>query len=203
MPNMQVSVREAQFVAAARAVLTRVGVSRTSVRAVAAEAGVPLGTLQYAFPNKELLLRAVIENVVEEVAGLLKEAAELERGLEHAIRHGLSTFWARMVAEQTMLQVVQYELVTYALRHPGLEHLARQQYDLYAGIVAEWCQEAASAAGERCAVPFSRLARVMVASVDGLVMQHVCDPKPARSAEDLAAVADMLVALASPTRVSS
>ena len=77
-----------------------------------------------------------------------------------------------------------------------MESLARWQYDRYASIVAEWCQEAANKAGETCGVPFARLARVLVAGVDGLVLQHVRDPDPSRSREDLDAVIEMLIGLA-------
>ena len=77
-----------------------------------------------------------------------------------------------------------------------LESLARWLYERYASIVAEWCQQAAHHAGETCAVPFGRLARVLVASVDGLILQHVCDPNDARSREDLDATIEMLIALA-------
>jgi hypothetical protein len=47
-------------------------------------------------------------------------------------------------------------------------------------------------------VPFARLARILLASVDGLILQYVCDPSPTRSREDLETVIDMLVALAAP-----
>jgi len=196
MPYVEASVRSKQLVAAARSALAREGVGRTSLRAVAAEADVPLGTLQYVFPSKERLLRAVIEDVVEEIAEVLKHSADLDGGLAHAIRQGLRTFWSQLVVDHSDLQLVQYELVTHALRTPGLESLARWQYERYSRIVAEWCQEAAHNAGEGCAVPFGRLARVLVASVDGLVLQHVCDPDAARSQDDLEAVIDMLIALA-------
>ena len=33
----------------------------------------------------------------------------------------MPTFWALLVADQVNLQLVQYELITYALRTPGLE----------------------------------------------------------------------------------
>jgi AcrR family transcriptional regulator len=198
MAYMEASARSRQLVAAARAVLSREGVARTSLRAVAAEAGVSLGTVQYIFPSKELLLRAVIEDVVEEIAGILKDSVQLEGGLAHAIRHGLTTFWSELVAQQTNLQLMQYELTTYALRTSGQEPLARWQYERYAGVVAEWCQQAAGNAGEACTVPFARLARILLASVDGLILQYVCDPSPTRSREDLETVIDMLVALAAP-----
>jgi AcrR family transcriptional regulator len=198
MPYVEASVRSRQLVEAARRVLIRDGVGRLTMRAVAAEAGVLLGTVTYVFPSKEMLLRAVIEDVTAEIAEVLKSSVDTGRGLEHAIRHGLDQFWATLVEEQEGLQIIQYELVVYALRTRGLESMARWQYDRYARIVAAWCQEAASNAGETCAVPFDTLARVLVAAVDGLILQYVCDPDVTRSREDLQAVIEMLVSLAAP-----
>lgn len=198
MPYVESAVRSKQAVAAARAVVIRDGVARTTMRAVATEAGIPLGTLQYVFPTKQALLHAVIEDVVDEIAGVLESPAGLEGGLERAIREGVRNFWTQLVVGHRNLQLVQYELVTCALRTPGLEDLSRWQYQRYSQVVAEWCQQAATRAGETSPVPFGRLARVLVAGLDGLILQHVVDPDPRRSAEDLETVIDMLVGLAAP-----
>ncbi|TCK25222.1 TetR/AcrR family transcriptional regulator [Pseudonocardia endophytica] len=200
MPYVEASVRRAQLIGAARTALARDGVAGTSLRAVAAQAGVPLGTMQYVFPSKEKLLQAVIEDVVEEIAEVLQDSAELDRGLAHAIREGVRRFWSSLVAGHRGLQLMQYELTTYALRAGGQEHLARWQYERYCRVVAEWCQAAAHRAGETCAVPFGRLARVIVAGLDGLILQYVCDPDESRSREDVEAMVDMVVALAGPGR---
>jgi TetR/AcrR family transcriptional regulator, regulator of biofilm formation and stress response len=103
MPYVEASVRSRQFVAAARRVMTRDGVASASLRAVAAESDVPLGTLQYVFPSKERLLRAVIEDVVDEIARLLSESVDVERGLAHAIRQGLTAVWTQLVTESVDL----------------------------------------------------------------------------------------------------
>ena len=198
MPYVEASVRSKQLVAAAQAVLIRDGVGRLTIRAVAAEAGVLLGTVTYVFPSKEMLLRAVIEDVAAGIAEVLKSSADTGRGLEHAIRDGVQRFWTTLVEDQEGLQIIQYELTIYALRTPGLESMARWQYDRYARIVAAWCQEAASNAGETCAVPFDTLARVLVAAVDGLILQYVCDPDMTRACEDLEALTEMVISLARP-----
>lgn len=196
MPYIESAVRSKQAVAAARAVLMRDGVSGTSMRAVATEAGIPLGTLQYVFPTKLGLLRAVIEDIVEEIAELLRSSAELEAGLEHAIRNGLRNFWETLVVDHRELQLVQYELVSHALRTPGLEELPRWQYEQYTEAVAQWCQEAATRSGETSAVPFTRLGRVLVAAIDGLILQHVINPDTDRAAADLETLIEMVVSLA-------
>ncbi|WP_433560446.1 TetR/AcrR family transcriptional regulator [Nocardia sp. CA-151230] len=196
MVYVEASVRRPQMITAARRAMARDGVAKTSMRSVAAEAGVPLGTLQYAFRSKEQLLRAVIEDVVDEITRVLRQSAEGEAGLANAIRSGIQSFWSTLVAGGTDLQTMQYELTTYALRASGQEGLARWQYERYASVVAEWCQHAAHVAGETCTIPFGRLARLIVATVDGLIIQYVCDPNPSRSAEDLDAAIAMLVAAA-------
>ena len=93
---------------------------------------------------------------------------------------------------------MRHELFVYALRTPGLEHLARWQIEGYTRIVAEWCQQAASNAGEVCAVPFDTLARALVGGVMGIVLEYLSDHDATRSQRDLQAVTDMLVRLAAP-----
>src|SRR6476619_1305984 len=102
MAYVKASERRGQLVAAARAVLSRDGVAGATLRAVAAEAKVPLGTLHYIFPSKELLIIAVIQDVTDEVSAVVR-AAETDAGLEHAIRHGLDTYRRRLVVNDPQL----------------------------------------------------------------------------------------------------
>ncbi len=196
MVYIKASERREQVVSAARRVLTRDGVGGTTLRAVSAEADIPLGTLQYVFPSKELLFRAVIEDLMEQILEVLQAAADLADGLEHAIRQGLATYWTQMVEDDPQQRLMAYELMIYALRTPGLENLGRWQVEEYSRIVGEWCHEAANNAGEICGVPFDTLGRVLVASVFGLVLQYISDPNQARSRRDLQAATDMLVQFA-------
>lgn len=195
MPYVEAAVRRPQLIAAARTALARDGVARTSLRAVAAEAGLPLGTMQYVFPTKELLLRAVIEDVVDEIADVLKSLADADHGLEHALQTALRSFWNQLVEAHGDLQLMQYELTVYSLRAAGQEELARWQYERYAAVIAEWCRLAASNAGETCPIPFEKLARIILAGMDGLVLQHVCDRDQKRSREDLETLIEAVVAL--------
>ena len=125
MAYVKATVRSAQLVEAARRVLVARRRSGHDLRGVAAEAEVPLGTLSYVFGSKEQLLKAVIQDVTEEIAELLRDSAETDKGLEQAIRVGIDTFWTRLVLDERWLQVMQYELVMYALRTPGLDDLAQ------------------------------------------------------------------------------
>jgi AcrR family transcriptional regulator len=188
------AVRSRQIIAAARAVLIRDGVGGMTVRAVAQEAGIPLGTLQYVFPNKQLLLRAVIEEYVEEIAELLKASSEVDEGLEHAITQGVWTFWNDLVVAEVPMQLVQYELTVHALRTPGLEDLARWQYERYTDVVVDWLEESARRAGEVSPVDYRRLARLLVAGIDGLILQFVVHPGTHRGRDDVEELIAMIIA---------
>jgi AcrR family transcriptional regulator len=188
------AVRSRQIIAAARAVLLREGVGGMTVRAVAQEAGIPLGTLQYVFPNKQLLLRAVIEEYVEEIAELLKASSEVDAGLEHAITQGVWTFWNDLVVAEVPMQLLQYELTVHALRTPGLEDLARWQYERYTDVVVDWLEESSRRAGEVSPVDYRRLARLLVAGIDGLILQFVVHPGTHRGRDDVEELIAMIIA---------
>ena len=68
--------------------------------------------------------------------------------------------------------------------------------DGYVQIVAKRCQEAADTSGETCAVDFDTIARVLVGSTTGMVLQYLTDHDRARSQRDLDTIAEMLIHLA-------
>ena len=101
MANVKASERRGQLVAAARAVLSREGISGATLRAVAAEAKVPLGTLHYVFPSKELLITAVIQDVTDEVSAVFRaaetDAVELGVRSPATSRPAARSGWARPI----------------------------------------------------------------------------------------------------------
>ncbi|MEU0405200.1 TetR/AcrR family transcriptional regulator [Streptomyces sp. NPDC006197] len=201
MAYVRAAEREEQIVAAAIRVLSEVGVPATTLRAVAAEAGIPLGTLHYVFPSKDKLLHAVIAGVTRDISDALAAEGELDRGMEHALRQGLTAFWGKLVEGHVGLQLMQYELATYSVRSEVEGGLARLQYDRYSSVVTRFCERAAQAAGERCAVGFDTLGRLALAQIDGLILQYVANPDPERARRDLHHALDMLVLFADPRAV--
>jgi AcrR family transcriptional regulator len=197
VPYVRVAERRGQIIAAARRALERDGVSRTTMRSVAAEAGIPLSNLHYAFQSKEQIFRAVLEDIITELSKSLELHAARGAGLAGTLRQGLVPAFGRGI-RHPQRQLLQYELTTYALRTAGLVDLARWQYQQYCDIIADWCRQAAAEAGEVCAVDFDVLARLLVASMDGLVIQQLADPDEARAAADLDKVITAAIALADP-----
>lgn len=97
-------------------------------------------------------------------------------------------------------QAMQHELLTYAIRHPGEDRLSRWLYERYLSVAAEMCRCAAAGAGEVCAISLEQLARLMVARLDGLMLQYLCDPDDARARADLLLHIDMVIHVAGITR---
>lgn len=199
MASSRAQQREEHIVNAAIAVLSRVGVPSTTLRAVAAEAELPLGTLQYAFATKDALMRAVIERVVDEVTTALRADVDVSQGVANALHHGVFSFWHRLVEHSVGLQTMQYELTTYAIRSDNHSDLARLQYQRYSSTVADFCRDAAQAADEQCAIDFDVLGRLVLACVDGLILQYVADSDDARAEADLAESLRVWVQAANPT----
>ncbi|MGW4703489.1 TetR/AcrR family transcriptional regulator [Streptomyces sp. NPDC004285] len=202
MAYVRAAEREEQIVAAAMRVLSSVGVPAMTLRAVAAEAGIPLGTLHYVFPAKDQLLRAVMGKVIGDISEALRAEVELDRGVEHAFRQGIAGFWRRLVESGIGLQAMQYELTTYSVRTEGTGGLAQSQYERYSSLVTELCEQAAQAAGERCAIGFDALGRLTLALVDGLILQYVANPDADRARRDLKHAVDMIILLADPQPVA-
>ncbi|MCZ4498540.1 MAG: putative TetR family transcriptional regulator [Marmoricola sp.] len=198
MAYVKAAEREQQIVASALQVLSNVGVPNTTLRMVAAEAGIPLGTLHYVFPSKDLLLRAVINAVLDGVTASFQMSIELDQGLEHALRTGVENLWTEIVENKLGLQIMQYELALYSSRATDDRELARIALDRYADLLSDLCEKAASAAGETCAIDFATLGRLLLGTLDGMILQLVAGGDRGRTRADLEHVIAMLVQYAAP-----
>ena len=89
--------RRAELAQAVWRLVLRVGVAGASVRAVADEAGLSMGSVRYFFGTQDELLRFAMSQVIEQ-AGARVAAKEGERkaAVERASRSsGLHLFWRR------------------------------------------------------------------------------------------------------------
>jgi AcrR family transcriptional regulator len=174
--------------------ISREGLAAASTRAVAAEAGVSVSTLHYAFGSKEALMDAVLGAIVAQIGEVAGAAAQTDHGLAAAIEAAVLAFW-ELVEDTPGLQTMQYELTLSALRS-GAGELARAQYDEYVAVAVEIFSRAAGASGERPAVPVRDLARFVVAGLDGLILQHLSDPDVRRSRRQVRLLVRAAVGLA-------
>ncbi|PRX49960.1 TetR family transcriptional regulator [Prauserella shujinwangii] len=190
MARLSSAERRRQLVRAALDVLSAEGLAAATTRRIAERAGVQLATVHYVFADKQELLRAVLEQVTEDIAATLERSIEPGGGLAKAIEDSVHGFW-RVVEADPGLQLMQYELTTHALRQPGLAGLAEWQYTRYCEVVEAALREAGRDA-DRPPVPLPQLARLLVAGVDGVILQFVVHRDVGRARQD---VRNLLAAL--------
>jgi AcrR family transcriptional regulator len=190
--------RRAEIIAAAIRVLARDGIAETTTRKIAAEAGVNQATLRYYFGSKDDLLFAVLQEMMRLTSEIVQAGTSFDHGLHDAIAESLKAFWAH-IESAPELQVMQYELTLYALRHPESAWLAKQQYDGYSSVVETLLQQAFEATGKASAVPFADLARFIIGGLDGIILQFISDRDRERARRDLDHLIAAIIGLAEGT----
>lgn len=223
MPRIAAADRRTALVQAALRVIAAQGVAAATTRAIAAEAGMSLASVHYAFASRdELIAYAVREQVRAAIAGLSQEeaagipgggasgrrasgglpAGATVRGgagpageLVGTIRAGLNAYLDHIAADPGTEQAM-FELVFYALRTPGLEDSARQQYATNYAAAAEVLDAVAEQAGCTWALPKEDMARIVITFTDGISLgwQATRDTGATRRVIDFAA--DALARLA-------
>lgn len=190
-----VDERRTKILEAAIAVLARDGIAETTTRKIAIEADVNQAMLRYYFGSKDDLLFAVLQEMMRQTREIVQQTALNGRDLRTMLQESLLSFWQQFEGRPEV-QVMQYELTLYALRNPASAWLARQQYDGYCAVVETLLAEGLASANQESAVPLPELARFVVSGIDGLILQFISAPDPARARRDLANLANAVSALA-------
>ena len=178
---------------AAIRVIARHGVGGATTRAIVAEAGMSLASFHYAFRSHSEMMREVVAYVVDAEVASVFATLKPGSGIRQVLREGLQAYLDYVVADPGHEQVMQ-ELVHYALRTPGLEGLAAEQYEAYhAGVVSVLVE-----AGVEWALPVDDVARLVVTITDGVTLAWLADRDTAAAERVLDFAADSLAALAVP-----
>lgn len=187
---MSAGDRRDQLVAAAIRVMTRDGVVKATTRAIAGEAGMPLGVFHYAFRSKAELMAVVTQNIAQQSkaeidAATLSGAQQDPYELVHA---GLRAYFDHVVAHSDE-HLVTYELTTTALRDEELVGVAKQQYDYYLRENEQLMLAAAELMGFEFTEPVSVVSRYVTSVMDGLALNWLArgDEEEARKVVELTA----------------
>jgi TetR/AcrR family transcriptional regulator, regulator of biofilm formation and stress response len=160
-------------------VIGRGGIAAVDHRAVAAEAGVPLGSTTYYFDSKDDMVARALEHVAEREAERLRAESDggaLDVGpdlLPERLADILIDAWA---GDRVTL-LAQYELYLESARRPDLRPAAERWDAAYRDLLEHVL--------ERLGTPDpDRRARLLCAGLDGLLLDHVAtgsDPADLRS----------------------
>jgi AcrR family transcriptional regulator len=187
--------RRAAIIGAAVRVLAREGITEATTRKIAAEAGVNQAMISYYFGGKDELLSAVLQEMMRRTGEIAEASLPQRQGFAEALAGAVEAFWEH-VEQAPELQIMQYELTLYALRHPASAWLAKSQYAGYCAIVAGLIRQVSDATGEATAEPPDALARFIVGGLDGLILQFISDHDVARAHGDLRRLIAATLALA-------
>jgi len=173
------------LVAAASRLLLRDGPRGLSHRAVAAEAGLPLAATTYYFSSKDELLAEALQLVAGgEASRLAALAGELART---DLRTAAGALGARALIAEHATMLVKFEIYLEAARRPALRACCRAWIESFRALA-----EAVLRAGG-VAAP-AREARLLVAAIDGLMVQHLATEADPPDEATLQADLDRLVA---------
>ncbi|MDJ0384839.1 TetR/AcrR family transcriptional regulator [Streptomyces sp. G-G2] len=201
MARLSADERREQLVEAAIRVMISDGVAKATTRAIAGEAGIPLGAFHYCFRSKEELLHSVIERIMlRTLAPVATEGAE-GASTRDIIRDTLHAYWDG-VRQRPAEHMVTYELTQYALRQPGLTEVARRQYQHYLKINTDHLEAIAEAAGIRWTVALPTLARYGLNLMDGLTLNWLIDHDDTQALAALDEYAEHLSSVAVPLHAS-
>ena len=119
-------------------VISREGLAGTTTRKIADEARINLAMLHYYFGDKNELLVAVHEALIQRVRDILLAQPAIQPGddIRLIVERDLTAVW-NYIEEVPETQIAQYELTLYALREPQSAVRARQQAASYSALVEE------------------------------------------------------------------
>ncbi len=170
-PTPKSAETRTRIVSGALQTLETHGLHETTTRRIAAAADVRLATLHYHFANKEAVLLAVLDMLVNELKLTLKADLVPRESFDLHIAEVLRASWA-YVERTRAKQIVQYELTLYALRTQGSEWLARRQYEGYVDAYVAMLRDGARLDDTGLDDTQVRsLAHLMLAGIDGLILQ--------------------------------
>jgi AcrR family transcriptional regulator len=187
---MSAADRREKLVEAAIRVMTREGVVRATTRAIAGEAGMPLGVFHYAFRSKAELMAVVTQTIAQQSKAEI-DAATLSGDMDdpyELVVNGLCAYFDHVVANPHE-HLVTYELTTTALRDPELEEVAKRQYDYYLVENEKLLGAVAELMGFEFTAPIPVVSRYVFSVMDGLALNWLArgDEDEARQVMELTA----------------
>ncbi len=211
MTRMEIGERRERLIDAALTVVKRNGVGKASVRAVVAEAGMPLGAFHYAFTSQDALLGAVIERVTDMDRIAAQAALEGPQdavtahgdpaALAAMIEAGINGFVDHLVADPYS-ELAFLELVLHGTRQDLDDRVGRDRYSVTYGTPEFLLARAASASGRAWTVPLRQAARLLVGALDGLTIAWLADHDTDAARATAAFHAQALARLTTPLKES-
>lgn len=180
--------------------MTREGVAAGTTRAIVAEAGMPLSLFHYCFGSRDELVGALIRRLGAAERAAVWAGITPGADLVAVLRSAADAYLHHLTASPGQEQVL-FELNHYALRTPGMEHLAAEQMAMYLESARVVLDRIAELTGVSWTIPVDELARLVVTIADGVTTTWLADRDTAASRTALGRLLELVASYAGPTAV--
>jgi AcrR family transcriptional regulator len=164
-----------EVVSAAAKVFLRDGFQGSSVRRIAAEAGMTTGAIYSSFEGKADLFLAVLEEKLDpELAELYDAARRAPRGKAGA---AVGERFSAYLKKRRRWLILLIEFWAQAARDRRTQRVFDRRHGGLRAAIAETLGERAARLGIPLALPADELATVLIALTNGFAVERLADPK--------------------------
>ena len=200
--------RRRELTAVAHTVMARDGAFGLTTRAVAKEAGVPHGSVHYAFHSKDELIRAVVRDDIDRSTAAFRRFAAPEQANtpEHAaspaeqavspegILHAAFASYADNLIGDPWEEAAQQELALMCARDEQLRVIMQESNASYRELIGSILDYLATATGKNWAPPADMLAENILGALFGTAQLWLIDRDDATLYASLATLAKVYAA---------
>lgn len=203
MPGyVRAAQRREQLLTSAREVLVRDGLASLTLRAVAAEAGVHLGTLQYIFRSRAELVEALVDRVLSEARFGQFEPGD--GGLAEELGRLVDWFVTQFLDDDAMLELLRDRYVTaISPVHPQAPGRGAAALRVIPADHAELIALIGRRSGEAYSRSPQDLGRLWGVGLAGLFYDYLADRDADRFRVDGGLLIDAVVGVARPVRATT
>lgn len=191
--------RRRELTAVAHTVMARDGAFGLTTRAVAKEAGVPHGSVHYAFHSKDELIRAVVREHAasppEQATGSAAAPVQTEQVVSpEGILHAAFASYADNLIGDPWEEAAQQELALMCARDEQLRVIMQESNASYRELIGSILDYLAAATGKTWAQPADMLAENILGALFGTAQLWLIDRDDATLYASLATLAKVYAA---------
>lgn len=167
MTRKSAAERRKDLIEAGLRVIAREGMHGATVRAIVAEAGVPLATFHYVFHSRDEMIGEAYAYVVLPDPDAQEPHVPADATLPEVIR-ALLHDWVDRLAARPEFELAIMEIMAYCRRLPELEHLPGEVQDRYVEAVSGLIEAACERTGIAPTRALSEIATLVLHVSDGV-----------------------------------
>lgn len=197
MARIPVAERRDALIEAATRVMERDGVAETTTRKIAAEAGMPLASLHYAFASRGELVAAAARRLAVEIAEVIAASSSVHGDLRSTLRRSLDGYLGFLRANPGRVLAL-YETQAGGVRHEELHSIAANRVARGTELVRYFLERAAAEGGVEFTRPVDRVAVAFLDALDGFSMRWIILRDDAELDESVGIAVDWVGSLTRP-----